>query len=65
MVKRYASDEDRILSRAGMMFRIHFTANGVDDSVVVEGDTVEEIRVRAEAEVARRNGVDPWSEELP
>lgn len=52
-----------------MKFRIHFKVPDVDgqqaeDSVVVEGDTVEQIREKADSEVLRRGGIDPWSEEL-
>ncbi len=52
-----------------MKFRIHFTVAGhdgqdYDDSIVVIGDDLEEIRAQAVAEVERRGGVDPWSEEI-
>lgn len=48
-----------------MTFRIHFTwPDGTEDSVILSGDTVEEIREKAHAEVARRNGSNPWSEEI-
>ena len=48
-----------------MTFRIHFTwPDGAEDSFVVSGEAVEEIRERAQAGVAERNGRDPWSEEL-
>lgn len=51
-----------------MKFRIHFTVNDVEDSFVVEAETIEEIRVQAQKELARRgstwdNGM-AWSEEL-
>jgi hypothetical protein len=48
-----------------MKFRIHFTLkDGTEDSVVVSGDTIEEIREKAEKEVSSRGGLDPWSESL-
>ena len=52
-----------------MKFRIHYTIKGADgspveDSIVIEGDTVEEIRNKADAALSHRGGVDPWSEEL-
>jgi hypothetical protein len=48
-----------------MKFEIHFElADGSEDFVVIEGDTVEEIREKADAEVAKRNGENPWSKEL-
>ncbi|UVG34436.1 hypothetical protein SEA_GAZEBO_67 [Microbacterium phage Gazebo] len=46
-----------------MRYRIHFTlADGTEDSVVISGGSVEAIRDRADEEVARRGGRDPWSE---
>lgn len=48
-----------------MKFRIHFERpDGSEDSLVVVGDTLEEIRLEAEVEVEVRNGTNPWSEEL-
>ena len=48
-----------------MRYEIHFTTkDGRGDYVVVEGDTVEEIREKAEAEVSKRDGRDPWSKEI-
>ena len=48
-----------------MTFKIHYTlADGTEDSIVLSGDTVEEIREQADKEVGARGGVDPWSEEL-
>jgi hypothetical protein len=48
-----------------MTFRIHYTlADGSEDSVVVSGDSIDEIREAATLEVEKRGGSDPWSEEL-
>ena len=48
-----------------MTFRIHFTwPDGTEDSFIVSGETVEEIRALAQAGVAYRNGSNPWSEEI-
>ena len=48
-----------------MMYRIHFTlADGSEDSVTVSGGSIEAIRERANVEVAKRGGRDPWSEEV-
>ncbi len=48
-----------------MTFKIHFEhADGTEDSVIVEGETIEEIREEAEKQIAARNGQNPWSEEL-
>jgi acyl-coenzyme A thioesterase PaaI-like protein len=48
-----------------MKFEIHFTRpNGDPDFVIVDGDTIKEIRQQAEAEVEVRNGTDPWSREI-
>lgn len=48
-----------------MMFRIHFTlADGSEDSIVISGETVGDVREKANREVEKRGGSDPWSEEL-
>lgn len=48
-----------------MRARIHYTLpDGSDDSLILEGDTVEEIREKADRELERRSATDPWSEEL-
>ncbi len=45
-----------------MKFEIHYTLpSGDEESVIIEGDSVEEIRTKADVEVEKRNGVDPWS----
>lgn len=50
-----------------MTFRIHFThSDGTEDSLKISGDTLEQIRDAAAAELKSR-GVDPataWSEEV-
>ena len=48
-----------------MKYRIHFTLpDGTEDSVVVTGETVDDIQRAASAEIEKRNASDPWSEEL-
>jgi hypothetical protein len=48
-----------------LKFRIHFERpDGTEDSMVITGDTVAEIRQQAEVEVEVRNAKNPWSEEL-
>ena len=48
-----------------MKFRIHFEhPDGTPDSVIVEGDDVDEIREKAQEAVSSRNGRNPWSEEI-
>lgn len=47
-----------------MKFRIHFIVGSIADSLVVEGDTLEEIRTFATNEVDKRGGKDAWSEEI-
>ena len=48
-----------------MTVKIHFTyPDGTEDSVIVSGDIVEEIREKADAEVSSRNASNPWSEVL-
>ena len=41
---------------------IHFTVGEYADSIVLTGDSPEEIRAQADAELAKRGGADPWSE---
>lgn len=48
-----------------MKFRIHYEVNGHEDSVIVTGDTLEEIRDVANREIAGRGATNAWSEELP
>lgn len=48
-----------------MTFRIHYTLpDGTEDAVVLSGDTVEEIREKANYEVSKRKATNAWSEEL-
>ena len=50
-----------------MKYRIHFEhQNGVEDFIDLEGDTVEEIRDKADKELLKRNAVmdSRWSERL-
>jgi len=49
-----------------MRFKIYFTdADGGDDFIVISGATEEEVRERAEAELAKRNATAQYSEEIP
>lgn len=48
-----------------MKARIHFTyPDGTEDSIVLSGDSFEEIRAQADAELERRSATNPWSEIL-
>lgn len=48
-----------------MEFRIHFTLpNGTEDSIVVVGETIQDIQQTAIAEVANRGGTNEWSEQI-
>ena len=48
-----------------LKYRIHFTlSDGTEDSIVLTGSTIQEIRENADIEVNKRGGIDPWSEEL-
>lgn len=48
-----------------MKFKVHFEyADGTEDSVILEADTIEQIREQANYEVNKRNGLNPWSEEI-
>lgn len=49
-------------------FRIHWSVErdgeGYEDSIIIEGEDIEEVRQKASMYVASRGGTDPWSEEL-
>lgn len=48
-----------------MKFRIHYTLpDGAEDSIVITGESTDEIREKADAEISKRIGTDPWSEEI-
>lgn len=48
-----------------MKYRIHYTLpDGSEDSVVIWGDSIEEILGLAAYEVDLRGGTNPWSEPL-
>lgn len=48
-----------------MSFKIHFEyADGTEDSIIVHGETIEEIRAMAGQELHKRGGLNPWSEEV-
>lgn len=45
-----------------MKYEIHYTSpSGVEDSIIIEGDTIEELRATADSEVEKRGGINPWS----
>lgn len=48
-----------------MKYRIHFSVGDKMDHVDVDGETEDEIRAKADAEIAKRGGIHPWSQELP
>ena len=49
-----------------MKFRIHYKVNGYEDSVIIEGDLIEEIREKAYAFTDERGAAreDCWSERV-
>ena len=47
-----------------MKARIHFTLGDTNDSIDVTGSSPEEIREKADAELLKRGGSDPWAEIL-
>lgn len=47
-----------------MKYRIHYTLQGEDGSIIVEGTTIKEVQDKAQAHLRRVGGTDPWSEEL-
>ncbi len=48
-----------------MRFRIHFEwPDGTEDSILVSGSSIDELREKATAAVVLRNGKNAWSEEV-
>jgi hypothetical protein len=47
-----------------MKFLIHYSVKGVDDSILIEGTTIEELRETATVEMNKRGATDMWSEEV-
>jgi len=48
-----------------MKFRIHFEwPDGTEDSLVLSGETIDEIREKARVEIEERSGKNTWSEEI-
>lgn len=47
-----------------MRFRIHYEVGGAEDSIVIDGETIEEIRIKAGHELHKRGGINPWAEEI-
>jgi hypothetical protein len=48
----------------GMKFKINYTVDGQEDSFIIEGETIDEIRKKSHTELEKRNGKDPWSEHI-
>lgn len=48
-----------------MLFKIHGTwPDGTEDSIIIEGDSVAEVREKADEETSKRNWTNLWSEQL-
>lgn len=47
-----------------MRFKIHFTVNGHEDSIIFEGDTVADCREQWDKYAEGKPTEDMWSEEL-
>ena len=48
-----------------MTYKIHFEhADGTKDFIIVSAATVSEIQEKVKAELAKRDGRNPWSEEI-
>lgn len=46
-----------------MKFKINYTVNGEDDSIIVEG-SLEECQTQAQTEIKKRGATNAWSEEI-
>ena len=48
-----------------MTFKIHFEhQDGTPDFFTISGETIEDIQSQAAKELVKRNGKNPWSEEV-
>lgn len=47
-----------------MKFKIHGEINGVEDSLIIEGDSIKELREKAQQETIKRNWNHCWSEKI-
>tara|TARA_R110000868_G_scaffold401005_1_gene676275 strand:+ start:2184 stop:2333 length:150 start_codon:yes stop_codon:yes gene_type:complete len=48
-----------------MKFKIYYEyTSGEEDFIIIEGETVEEIRKKADTETSKRGVVGLWSEEI-
>ena len=47
-----------------MKFKIYGTVDGVEDSIIIFGNTVEECREKTKIEVEKRKWKDCWSEQI-
>jgi len=47
-----------------MKFKVNYTVNDEPDSVVIEGDSIEECQKKARKEIKKRGAINPWSEEI-
>lgn len=55
----------QLLRGDDMKIRIHWiTKDGFEDNIIIEADTLDELREIAKREVEKRNAVDYWSSEL-
>lgn len=48
-----------------MTYKVFFTlTNGETDSIVIEGESIEEIQEKAKSEIEKRGAIDAWSERI-
>lgn len=47
-----------------MKFRIHGTVGDYEDSIIIQGETIEELQKIAKKETDKRNWENMWSEKL-
>lgn len=47
------------------MYRVHYTLpDGSEDSIVLSGSSIKAIQKKADSEIAKRGGTNPWSEKV-
>ena len=47
-----------------MKFEIHGSINEYEDSIIIEGESIEEIKEIAKRETSKRSWTNCWSEQL-
>lgn len=47
-----------------MKFNVHYSIGDYEDSMIIEADTIEEVREKTKEQIELRNATYEWSEKL-